>query len=204
MDANHREAKRLKISDWLVIAGGRNKVILKNPKADRHLTIQVNERGIIDVHMTEETKPKKYEPILRRDQKELEKQLIKKLVEIIGKSRVNLNYPVLDGCILAIPPKDLEDRFRRMMVSKGKDIVLPKEVLEEKWKEMRKDFLFIKPQDAEEIAFTKSYVLDRNGKIVGGLNKIQKNYFFISLEVLDSISRVLGATSFDELQDQLT
>ena len=91
-----------------------------------------------------------------------------------------------------------------MVILKGGNLVLPKEILEEKGGEMLKDFLFIKPQDAEEIAFTKSYVLDRNGKIVGGLNKIQKNYFFISLEVLDSISRVLGATSFDELHDQLT
>ena len=200
MDANHREAKRLKISDWLVIAGGRNKVILKNPKSSRHLTIKVNERGIIDVHMTEETKPKKYEPILRRDQKELEKQIF----DIIKETKVSPNDSVLNRCILAIPPSDLEERVQKMVILKGRNLVLPKEILEEKGGEMLKDFLFIKPQDAEEIAFTKSYVLDRNGKIVGGLNKIQKNYFFISLEVLDSISRVLGATSFDELHDQLT
>lgn len=199
----NKEAKRLRISDWLVIARGRNKVILKNPKASKHLTIKLDEQGNIDIHITEEAKFKKYKPILCKDLKELENQLRKKLVEIIEKSRVNLNDPVLNGCILVIPPKNLEKRVRRMMILKGKDIVLPKEVLEEKWKEMRKHFLFIKPQDAEEIAFTKSYVLDRNGKIVGGLNKIQKNYFFISLEVLDSISEVLGATSFDELQDRL-
>lgn len=197
MSINYEKVKRLKISDWLVIAKGRNKIILKDPKTDEHITIKVDERGIIDAHMTKETKVKTHESILRQDLRELEKQLTEIVKENVKK--VNLNDPVLDGCVLVIP---LEDKLRKMMVSKGKDLVLSKEALEEKEGDRSDIFSRIKPQDAEKIAATKYLVIDRNGKFVGGLIKRFGNYFFLSLAAIDRISGAFDA-KFGELKNRL-
>jgi len=234
MNTSYREAKRLKILDRLIIAKGRDKIIFKNPKTNKHLTIKTDEQGIVDAHITEESKPKKYESILRQNLDEIKKQL----GEIFRDTKVNLDDSVFDECTLAILPVNLGKEAPKICVSKGKSIVLSKEMSEEIGKEIfehslpdqsypvEKDMLkyliliwrlwpdqsplpqrdipkniFIKPQDAGEITFTKAFVF-KSQKFVGFLIKRSGNYFFISLAVLNRIYRVLE-TKFGKIQNGL-
>ncbi|GAI02414.1 unnamed protein product, partial [marine sediment metagenome] len=88
MSLNYDKVKRLKVLDNLVIAKGKNKIILINPNTKRHITVKTDEKkDIVDVHITEESEPKKYEPVLRQKWNETKKQLIELLKnESFGKS----------------------------------------------------------------------------------------------------------------------
>lgn len=205
MPLNYEKVKRIKFSDWLVIAKGKDKIVFTEPRSNKHLTIKVDEQGIIDAHITDETKDKekefndKYESIFRQDLGRLETQL----VEIFrgNLKQINLNNPVLDGCFLVIPS---ENNIQKMFVPKGRNLVLSKEALEGGGGN-RPDLLSrIKPQDAETNASTK-YLVEKDGKFVGGLIKCHGNYFLLSSAACDIISGVLDVkfgklkVKFDEV-----
>lgn len=138
MSLNYDKVKRLKVLDNLVIAKGKNKIILINPNTKRHITVKTDEKkDIVDVHITEESEPKKYEPVLRQKWNETKKQLI----ELLKNAKVSLNDPTLDGCILAMLPVNIEKKPPKVFVSEGRNLTLSKEMSEQIGKKISESYL---------------------------------------------------------------
>ncbi len=185
-----KKVKRLKISDWIVIAYGKNKLIFKDPRSKRHLTLKIDEKGI-DIHETEEGEVKKHRPIMQKGTKEFEEELQKQLTAIIKEARVNINDPRLTGYVLAIPPADENERYQKMLVHKGRDAILPKDVLEREGEQIINDYISVRLQDAMNVDFTKSYVFDESGRFVGGLVKVGRDCYLITNKMLERLSRCI-------------
>lgn len=188
-----KKVKRLKIFDEFIIAGGKNKLIFKGPQSKEHTTLKIDEKGIIDIHETEEGKVKKYRSIMKKGLKEMEEELQKQVTAILEESKVNIKDPKFAKYILAIPPADDKERFQKMLVHKGRDVILPKDVLERGGEQIIKDYLFVRMQDAMKIDFTGiSYVLNESNGYIGALVKGRRDCYLITDERLDRLSRILA------------
>lgn len=204
-----KDVKRLKFLEDLVIAKSNEKLILTKPKSKKHVTVMDRENSF-DVHITEQSTPKKYVSVFLKDKKEI----LNRFREIIGNAEVDIDGPVFHGCTLAILPNDVGKKLPETF-PKGKNV----EITQEKLYELEKDFsekypvpngnfpverdilnslwviwhlwpdssnskgfenIFIKPQDAVKTNFTKAFVINQDQKLIGSLFKRFGKFYFFS------------------------
>jgi len=185
--------KKLKLLDELLVISssgfGRNpKVIYKSLREDEHITVMVKD-GILDIHKKNE-KTGKYVPMIQKPLTQLEAELSHALLNHIKEINPSDNKYV-NYLVLIIDEEKRDGFLEKAYKIKGKKAELSKIDVEKI--PLEKFSIIIPMSKVIKQKFTKAFVLDKNGDIIGCLNFAKDKYYFSNFEnIKEELDKIFG------------
>lgn len=185
------EIKKLNISDEFLIIKGRGKVIFKDPKEKKHITVMVDKKGRIDIHEKYEDEEEGYTSLVKKDLKILSKQLREELSKVMYRSKIDLNDPILEGTTIFIKKdKQISKIIDKISYKRRGVFFIEKEKINQEI--LDEIYTRIDSSKIQNTKFEKAEVFSKNGEFIGGLLHINGHYFLIKYEELESLRKAFG------------
>jgi len=173
-----KSVKKIKILNELLVARGKNKIILKKIGEPKHLTMSFKD-GRIDVHETDETKECKEErhiSLIRGDIKKLNEIIEKEIRRLVQKiQEIDITNPKWRD--YDIIPRIEEEAVLEVAERKGKELIINAEKIEG-------CLQIARMSNADKLDFKLAYIV-KGGKILGTLTLYNKRYFLLMFKDLD-------------------